>query len=253
MDFGRGFLGQKAHDDDRHEGEDKARHEFVNLEDFGREAGEVELPNKCRKATHEHTRNSSRECRTLPEESKQHNRAKRCTETAPSKAHEAHHHIKEALAVLHAVGTRSALHCDNHSDKRNHHDHATAHPHHFLVACVLAEQVLVKVVTECGCGHQKLGVSSTHDSSENGGHKDGCNRRMAKSLAENHENAFRVINGDAISRHVIAAEECNHHNCGKADNHPSHSNTARILDFFGVLDGHEAHEDVRHAKVAKAP
>ena len=56
-----------------------------------------------------------------------------------------------------------------------------------------------------------------------------------------------------MSRHVIATEKGNHHNCAEANGHPGHSDATRILYFFGVLDGHKAHEDVRHAKVAKSP
>ena len=253
MDFGGGFLGAEANDDNRQERKHKARHKFVNLEDFSGESGEVELPDKRRNATDEHTGNGPRERRALPEESEEHDRAKRCTEAAPGEAHEAHHHVQEALALLNAIGTRGALHSDNHSDKRNEYDDAAAHPHHFLVACVLAEQVLVKVVTESGSGHQKLGVCGTHNSGENGCHEDGGNRRMAKGLAEDHEDAFRVIDLDAMGFNVVAAEKGNHDGGTEADGDPGHGDTAGEFDVFGVLDAHEAHQNVRHAEVAETP
>ena len=204
-------LGAEAYDHDGGEAKHKAGDEFVNLEDFGGEAGEVELPHEGRNATHEHTRDGCREGGALPEEGEEHNRAECGTEAAPSEAHEAHDHVKEALALLDTIGARSALHGDNHGDKRNHNDHAAADPHDFLVGCILAEQVLVEVVTESGGRNQQLGVGGAHDGGKDCCHEDGGNSRVAHGLAKNHEDTFRVVHGNAVGFHIVAAKEGDHH------------------------------------------
>ena len=162
--FARGF-GQEAYDNDGGEAKHEAGDEFVNLEDFGGESGEVELPHEGGDATHEHARDGARKRGALPEQGKEHNRAEGGAETAPGKAHEAHHHIQETLALCSAVGAGRPLHGDDDRDNRNEHHDAAAHPHDFLVARILAEQVLVEVVTESGGRNQQLGVGRTHDSS----------------------------------------------------------------------------------------
>ena len=246
-------LGAEAYDDDGRKAQNEARHEFVNLEDFGGEAGEVELPHEGGDTAHEHARDGCWEGGALPEEGEEHDRAEGGTEAAPGEAHEAHDHVEEALALLDTVGTRGALHGDNHGDKGYHHDHAAADPHNFLVGCIFAEQVLVEVVTEGGCGNQQLGVGGAHDSGKDSGHEDSGDGRVAHGLAKDHKDTFRVVHDNAVGFHIVAAKEGNHYNCTEADDDPGHGDAAGILDFFGVLDAHEAHQNVRHAEVAETP
>ena len=53
--------------------------------------------------------------------------------------------------------------------------------------------------------------------------------------------------------HVVAAEEGYHDDGAEANGHPSHGDAAGFLDFFGVLDAHETHQNVGHTEVAEAP
>ena len=253
MDFFAGGLGQEAYDNDGGEAKHKARHEFINLENFGGEAGEVELPYERGDTAHEHARDGCRGRGTLPEEGKEHDRAEGGTEAAPGEAHEAHDHVEEALALLDTVGAGSALHGYNDGNKRNHHDHAAADPHDFLVGSILAEQVLVEVVTEGRCRNQQLGVGRTHDSGKDCGHKDSGDSRVAERLAKYHEDTFWVGDGNAVRFYVVAAEDGNHDGGTEADGDPGHGDAAGELDVFGVLDAHEAHQNVRHAKIAETP
>ena len=253
LDFLAGGFGQEAYDHDGRKAKHEAGDEFVNLENFGGESGEVELPHEGGDAAHEHARDGARKRGTLPEQGEEHNRAEAGAESAPGKTHEAHHHVEEALALCSAVGAGRPLHSDDDRDNRNEHHDAAAHPHDFLVARILAEQVLVEVVTEGGCRNQQLRVGGTHDSGKNGGHEDGGNRRMAKRLAENHEDAFRVGDGNAVRFYVVASEDGNHDGGTEADGDPGHGDAAGELDVFGVLDAHEAHQNMRHAEVAETP
>ena len=113
--------------------------------------------------------------------------------------------------------------------------------------------MLVEVVTERGSGHQQLRVGGTHDSGKDSGHQNSGNGRVAERLAKNHEDAFRVIHLDAVRFNVVAAKERNHNHGTEANGHPCHGDAAGFLDFFGVLDAHKAHQNVRHAKVTEAP
>ena len=253
MYFLAGGLGAEAHDHDGRKAKHEAGHELVNLEDFGAKAGEVELPHEGGDAAHEHARDGARKRGTLPEQGKEHNRAEGGAESAPGKAHEAHHDIQEALALFSAVGAGRPLHGDDYCDNRNEHHDAAAHPHDFLVARILAEQVLVEVVTEGRSGNKQLGVGGTHDSGENGGHEDGGDSRVAERLAENHEDAFRVVDGNAVRFYVVASEDGNHDGCTEADGDPGHGDAAGELDVFGVLDAHETHQNMWHAEVAETP
>ena len=88
----RGF-GAEAYDDDGREAEHEAGDEFVNLEDFGGESGEVELPHERGDAADEHAGDSARKRGTLPEQGEEHDRAEGGAESAPGKAHEAHHDV----------------------------------------------------------------------------------------------------------------------------------------------------------------
>ena len=150
LDFLAGGFGQEAYDHDGRKAKHEAGDEFVNLENFGGESGEVELPHEGGDAAHEHARDGARKRGTLPEQGKEHNRAEAGAKSAPGKTYEAHHHIQEALALFSAFGAGRPLHSDNDRDNRNEHHDAAAHPHDFLVARILAEQVLVEVVTEGG-------------------------------------------------------------------------------------------------------
>lgn len=241
LNFFAGGLGAEAYDHDGRKAQDEAGHEFVNLEDFGGEAGEVELPHERCNAAHEHARDGARKRGTLPEQGKEHNRAEAGAESAPGKAHEAHHDIQEALALFSAVGAGRPLHGDDDRDNRNEHHDAAAHPHDFLVARILAEQVLVEVVTEGRSRNQQLRVGGTHDSGENGCHEDGGDSRVAERLAENHEDAFRVGDGNAVRFYVVASEDGNHDGGTEADGDPDHGDAAGELDVFGVFDAHETH------------
>ena len=71
--FARG-LGAEAHDHDGRKAKHESGNEFVNLEDFGGESGEVELPHECGDAAHEYARDGARKRGTLPEQGKVHNR-----------------------------------------------------------------------------------------------------------------------------------------------------------------------------------
>lgn len=236
-----GGLGAEAYDHDGRKAKHEAGNEFVNLEDFGAEAREVELPHEGGDAAHEHARDGARKRGTLPEQGKEHNRAEGGAETAPGKTHEAHHDVQEALALFSAVGAGRPLHGDDDRDNRNEYDHAAAHPHDFLVGCILAEQVLVEVVTEGRSRNQQLRVGGTHDGGKDSGHEDGGDSRMAERLAENHEDAFRVGDGNAVRFYVVASEDGDHDGGTEADGDPDHGDTAGELDVFGVLDAHETH------------
>ena len=253
LDFLAGGLGQKAHHHDGHKAEHEPGDQLVNLEDFGREAREVELPHEGGDAAHQHADDGGGEGGTLPEEGEQHDRPEGSAKAAPGKTHEAHHHVEETLAVLHSVAAGSALHGHDDGDNGDKHHHAAADPHDFFVRGVLAEQVLVKVVTEGRSGNKQLGVGGTHDGGKDGGHQDGGNGRVAENLAEDHENAFRVVHLDAVGFYIVAAKKGDHDDGSQADGDPGHGNTAGMLDFFGFLDRHKTHQNVGHAKVAKAP
>ena len=253
LDFFAGGLGAEAHHHDGHKAQDEAGHQFVNLEDFGAEAREVELPHEGGDAAHQHARDGARKRGSLPEQGKEHNRAEGGAETAPGKTHEAHHDIQEALALCSAVGAGRPLHGDDDCDNRNEHHDAAAHPHDFLVARILAEQVLVEVVTEGRSRNQQLRVGGTHDGGKDSCHEDSGDSRVAERLAENHEDAFRVGDGNAVRFYVVASEDGNHDGGTEADGDPGHGDAAGELDVFGVLDAHETHQNVRHAKIAEAP
>lgn len=253
LDFLAGLLGQKAYHDDGNHAEDKARNQFVDLEDFTAKTGEVELPDEGGDAAHQHTGNGCGEGGTLPEEGQENQRSEGCAEATPGEAHETHDHIKEALALLDAVGRRCALESDENCDDSDDGHHNTANPHEFLVGSVLAEDVLVHVVTESGSRNQELGVCSTHDSGENCSHEDRSDCRMAEGLAENHEDTFRVLDGETVGAHIVVTQEADHDHCTEADDNPGHGDAARVLDFISVLDGHETHQNVGHAEVAETP
>ena len=134
-----GGLGAEADDHDGRKAEHEAGNEFVDLEDFGGEAGEVELPNEGGDAAHQHAGDGARKGGTLPEEGEEHDRAEGGTEAAPGEAHEAHDHIQEALALFSAVGAGRTLHSHDDCDNGNQHHDAAADPHDFLVRSILAE------------------------------------------------------------------------------------------------------------------
>lgn len=253
LDFLAGLLGQKAYHDDGNHAEDKARNQFVDLEDFAAKSGEVELPDEGGDTADQHTGNGCGEGGTLPEEGQENQRSECSTEATPGEAHEAHDHIQEALAFLDAVGRRCALESDENCDDSDDSHHNTANPHEFLVGSVLAEDVLVHVVTESGSRNQELGVCRTHDSGENCSHEDRSDCRMAEGLAENHEDTFWVLDGESVCANVVVAQKTNHNDSAQADDDPGHGDTARVLDFFGVLDGHEANQDMGHTEVTETP
>ena len=86
-------------------------------------------------------------------------------------------------------------------------DDAAAHPHHFFVRCIFAEEMFVKVIGERRSRDQKLRVRGAHNRCENCRHQNRSNHRMEKTLHQNHENLFGVIDNDSVRIGVITSDK----------------------------------------------
>ena len=185
----------------------------------------------------------------LPEQRQQNNGSEGCAEACPGEGHDAEH------GAVGIAGDKHANHRDN--------DHGNAcHPHGRLLGHLDAEQTAQQVLRHAGGSCQQLAVCGGHGAGQNTcqhqtGHQCKAYTLLAQQICNLNDSGLRLglrtEGHDGICLRHGVSHNTDHDSDGHGNNHPDRGDTAGNLDLFGVLDAHEAQQDVGHTEVAQTP
>lgn len=132
------------------------------------------------------------------------------------------------------------------------HQH-TADEQRFLLARALAEEGLIEVRREGAGGDEQLRIRRGDGRGDDGCEQQTADARREELAGHGDENELLVAVGEQLLAHDHAPEIRDHNGGEEGNDDPDDGHDRGLLDHRGLLDGHEAHKDVRHTEVAETP
>lgn len=233
LDFGTGRCVPFADQIDGHQGEDEARHDFIEAE-----PGEL-FPDEDREAADDDAGQGPVFGHPFPEQRQEDAGTESCPESGPGVGY----HGQDIV-----IGVEGQVD----SQCRHDEDGETADVDQFFVTGFGVDERVVHVFGNSRCRDQKLGRGRAHDGGQDGRPDEARQERREEFLTHDEEDFFR-IGSDKRRLQDDFADEADEYGCGQGNDDPGHGDVFGFFQFHGVSDGHEAHQDVGLAKVADAP
>ena len=178
-----------------------------------------------------------------PEQRQQDGGAEGSTEGAPG----VFHHVHDGLRTA-ALGVG-----DGKGDQREDEHQHTADEQRFFLARTLAEEGLIEVRREGAGGDEQLGIRCGDGRGDDGCEQQTADARREELAGHGDEHQLLAAVGQQLSAHDHTAEIGDQHGGEQGNDDPNDGDGRGLLDHRGLLNGHEAHQNVRHTEVAQTP
>ena len=157
----------------------------------------------------------------------------------------------------HAEHARLGVAGNRDGNERNGQNHGAAKPHQLFLAGLLAQEGAVDIFRERAGAHEQLAGERAHHRRQNGRQQRAGHPGVEELFGQFHEDGFGIGVDSARARRVDSkvgnAHKAYGDRAAQAQHHPGHADAAGVGDVPHRGGSHEAHENVRLAKVAQPP
>ena len=239
--------GEQGDHHNGQQGAGKGGQQLVNVPDAAH-GTDQELPQEDHHAAYHQAGHNALAVAALPEQGAEHGRPEGGAKAGPGEGNDLEH-----IAV--GVGGQEN---GDHRDT----DHGQPGDAHVLLFGELdAQHILHDILRKGGGGGQQLGVGGGHGGGQDtgqdaAGYNGGENAVAGQQVgqADNHRLCGAALQeGDAAGGGYGVAHDADEHRHPHGDHHPHRGDAAGELQLVFIPDGHKAHQNVGHSKVAQAP
>ena len=117
----------------------------------------------------------------------------------------------------------------------------------------MREEGLIQVSGEGTGRHQQLGVGGGDRCRDDSRQQQSADSGGEEAAGHGNEHQLLAAGLQQLRAHDHSAEIGDEHGGEQGDDDPNDGHDGGLLDHGGLLDGHEAHQNVGHTEIAQAP